>query len=463
MANLSHGIGALQLTEDAMSSESVELFRPLTEEIALLNSRTLPIQPHAINDSGPLEFTITPQGDSYIDLSATRLYVKIQVYPGADNTELAATDQVAIINLCGNSLFNTIDIDLNGKSIPELTNTNTHIKGYIETLMSYTPNTHHLEATGWAMDEVGAFDSARLTARVAREAVAATGITARAAAPTNSGFLARRELLGIQDGQRRTEFYFPLASDFFNSDRLLLPGVKVTVRLTRTPNNIALIAEAGAPRVNLVAAKLYVTYVDVHEVYRKRHAAKIQNDVALMPMNKCVIKQYPIAAGMAAAPISNIFLGMLPKNLIIGMVEQSAYTGDYHKNPFFFRNMDCNYASLRVNGVLTPAEPYTPDFDHHLYIREFREFYDNIGISHSDLNCHVSKKLYRSGATFFAFDLSPDKCNGYHKHVKTTGAIDLDLRYSKNLPVAIYVIILATFDAYLTIDNNYNTVCSVTA
>jgi hypothetical protein len=456
MTELTHGIGSLQLTEDGVSAEAVELFRPISTETALLNGRTMPIHPHVITDTGPLEFTITPQGDSYIHLAATRLYVKFQVFPGAGNTPLADGDQVSMVNLCGNSLFNTIDIDINGKTIPELTNTNTHIKGYVETLLSYSPNTHHLQATGWAMDEPDRFDSVRLTKR---DAV----VDGAAAAYTNQGFLDRRSLLGTTAETRENEFHFPLASDFFNSDRLLLPGVKLTVRLTRTPDTIVLMADAGAPRVHLIAAKLYVSFVDVHEVYRKRHATKIVNDLAMMPMNKCVIKQYPIAAGMSAAPIANIFLGMLPKSIIVGMVDQSAYTGNYHKNPYFFQHMDCNYAALRMNGVLVPAEPYTPNWGGNLFMREFREFYDNIGISHSDLTCHVTKELYAGGSTFFAFDLSPDKCNGYHQHIKKTGSIDLDLKFSKNLNNAIYVIIMASFDAYLTIDNSYNADCNVKA
>jgi hypothetical protein len=77
-------------------------------------------------------------------------------------------------------------------------------------------------------------------------------------------------------------------------------------------------------------------------------------------------------------------------------------------------------------------------------------------VSHNDLTSQVNKALYKGGCTLFAFDLSPDGCNGFHFHPKRTGTIDLNMRFNDDLDGPIYVIVMATYDSCLTIDQYLN-------
>jgi hypothetical protein len=427
-----HAIGGLQITQNDVVAETSELFLPISQEVALVRGRTVVIRPHNLIDSGPLEFTIAPQGGSYLQLPLTRLYIKYKIVDDAGEDH-AATVKVAPVNLAGNSLFKTIDIELNGQLISDLTNTFSHIKGYLEHLISYSPNTHHMRAAGWAMDTAGKFDDQ---------------------ATANEGYKSRESW---NSASKVNELMFPLASDFFNSDRLLLPGVKTTVRLTRTSDSTYLMAGTGTqPKVKFIDAKLYVHFVDVHELVKKNHKSKIMQNPALLPMNKVVMKQYAFAGGMQQALIPNAFMGTLPKSVLVGMVDQDAFNGSYLKNPYNFQNYGLSYLCMRVNGVQKPADPYTPDFSQDLYMREFREFYDNIGIGHNDQSTIVTPKLYKDGCSLFAFDMSPDQCGGFHYHPSETGTMDMELRFKANLDGAIYVILMATYDSCLKIDNNMN-------
>ena len=51
----------------------------------------------------------------------------------------------------------------------------------------------------------------------------------------------------------------------------------------------------------------------------------------------------------------NLFLGQLPKCIVIGMVENKAFNGDKDKNPYNFKLFDVNYLALHVGGKQIPA------------------------------------------------------------------------------------------------------------
>ena len=67
------------------------------------------------------------------------------------------------------------------------------------------------------------------------------------------------------------------------------------------------------------------------------------------------------------------------------------------------------------------------------------------------------------GCSLFAFDLSPDMCNGFHFHPKKTGNIDITLSFRVDFAQPIYVIVMASYDAYVTIDKFGNTDVNVTS
>jgi hypothetical protein len=55
-------------------------------------------------------------------------------------------------------------------------------------------------------------------------------------------------------------------------------------------------------------------------------------------------------------------------------------------------------------------------------------------------------------SALFAYDLSGDLCNGYHKHPTDTGFVDIELHFKTALPDNITVVIYATYDETVEID-----------
>ena len=431
-----HGVGALQITENDIIASGVELYRPLSLEVSLAKGRTIPIRPLNLSSTGPLEFTIAPTGNSYVQLHSTRLYLKLKVQTAAGD-DLAAAVQVGTINNLVNSLFQSCEIEINGKAMTGLSNNDYNYKSYLENLLSYSPaaSQSHILSGGWAIDTAGQFET-----KGAR----------------NLGYTTRKSWIAES---KSVDFMTPLASDFFNTDRMLPPGVQVTVRLNCASPSFVFLSEAVGPhKFVFEKAILYVRHVDVSPIIVKRHETQLRSKNALLPINRCVIKKFAFAAGLSQAFIPNAFTGTLPKSLVVGMVTQTALNGTETSNPYNFQHFDVQYASIRVNGEEVPAEPYKPDFAAAapLVTREYRDLFDNIGIGSRDLANGVTLPHFKAGCTLFAYDLSPDLCNGYHFHPKQSGNLDINLSYGTAFAAPMYVVTMATYDAYVTIDKHGN-------
>jgi hypothetical protein len=324
-------------------------------------------------------------------------------------------------------MFKSIDIELDGHLIPELGTTHYAYKYYLEHLLSYSPGgANQLVASGFAMDPPGDYNKRLL----------------------NAGWLKRQLIQG-----EKFEFYTPLTNDFLNSDRLLPPNMKLQIRLNRAPLSFYLHGDAeNKYQVELSEAKLFIRYIELSDSIRKSHLKTIQSKPAIFPMNKVDIKTFSFPQRVTAALVPNAFTGHLPKHIIIGMVDQEAFHGRIGQNPFHFKHYEVSEVYISVNGEQVPSEPYKPDFESKVVMREYRDFFDNIGIKNQDLSNFVTYEQFIAGCTLLAFDLTPEMCGGHHYRDAVEGHIDIHYTFKTELTKTITMIVMGTYDSYLSID-----------
>ena len=75
------------------------------------------------------------------------------------------------------------------------------------------------------------------------------------------------------------------------------------------------------------------------------------------PVRRVVTKMLSIPAGNMSFVQDHIFLGQLPKRLIIGCVRNTAFNGSYQQNPFNFDNFGANFLAIYVDGEQVPYKP----------------------------------------------------------------------------------------------------------
>lgn len=454
MENLGkHLHGSLAFTENDVASHMTDLFRPVSQEVSMKESCEMHIRPISDNQQGPFDFTIPPRGDFYIHMNQIRLRVRAKVTL-EDGTNIAATDGVGVCNLMGNSLIQSIAIAIKGKNISELENTHANYKAYLETFLSYSPNggTGPLAASFWNLDEATHFDDVNYFATVDNPL--------NAAQSKNDGFRARRDQIGVS---KLFELVIPLHSDFLNCDRLLPPHIEMQISLKRAPDSFVLMHPASTTKrfkIELSHMKLVVPYVAVADAIMAHHDEMSLTKPALLPIKKTDVYVHHAPAQSSMVQLSNVFPLRLPKTIIIGMVETTAYNGSAQQNPYNFQHFGVNHVNILHNGVVVPSEPYTPDWENGLYVREYRAFFDNTGIGTDNINSNMNPNLFKSGATLFAFDLTPDRCNSFHWHKQEKGTIGIDFRFKAPLAKGVTFLMFGVYDACVGIDRGDNVLVS---
>ena len=185
-----------------------------------------------------------------------------------------------------------------------------------------------------------------------------------------------------------------------------------------------------------------------------KHEALFKTRPALYPINRTQIKTYSIPQNEIAANLDNLFTGELPKSVYIMLVPAQALYGHLTRNPFRFHHYNTTKAFLKVNGQQVPSEPYAPDFANNRYLRVYRDFFDNIGVGHTDLSNVITPKQYGNGAFIMAFDLSPDLCNGRETHLRTSGYINFSIEFGDALPETVNIMAFAVYDGIVTISGH---------
>jgi hypothetical protein len=79
-----------------------------------------------------------------------------------------------------------------------------------------------------------------------------------------------------------------------------------------------------------------------------------------------------------------MFLGQLPKRLVIGCVDSDTLNGTITKIPFDFKHYKINFEALNVDGRQISAKPLQPDFESAGYIRSYMILYARTGKMYED-------------------------------------------------------------------------------
>jgi hypothetical protein len=430
-----HGFGSLQITENMLIANGANLFAPVVQEESLVDGTTTTYRPLNLSNEGPIEFNIKPMGMKYVHLSACRLFAQLKiVMPNGD--DIPAREEVAFVNLPLSSMFKTIDIEVGGRIQPLLGNTHSNYKAYFETVLSYSGSARssHLRASMLLMDTATRFENY---------------------GAENLGYEARKTLTSES---RSLQVEGPVHSDFLNIDKFLPPGVEITVRFHRAPDAFALMSNVAnaAYKIIIEDIKLRVRFVTLADSIVNQHMKRFETENAIFPINRTELKSSAHPLGLRNLTIPNLFTGVLPKHIIITLIRSTNFNGTYPTNPYLFPHLNCNYATLSVNGEILPSDPYRPNFGLGLFTREYRDFFDNVGISHDDLGNVMTPELYSGGMFMLAFDLTPDRCNGFHSHAKKSGVINLELGFSADTPYPFQVLAFATYDNIVSLDKDNN-------
>ncbi|XP_073699863.1 uncharacterized protein F54H12.2-like [Garra rufa] len=421
-----------RMSGECIKSE-LDLFTvPMTQTVIEKNAY-LEVPPlSAISESSPLEFFIAGTGEDYIDLNNTLLFLRLKITK-PNGGDIADTAKVGLINYPGATIFSQVDISLGDRLISQSSSTYP-FRCIIESLINYSKDTlETLFSSGlFFKDTAGNMDETDPTGRN-------NGLTKRSRYTT---------------GSKVVELLAPIHSDIFFQEKLMINGVDIKIRMIKGKDEFCLMTgDDEAYKLNIVSASLFVKKVTVSPSVRLAHAQTLLTTTAKYPIDRVCLKNFSIPSGSRVTNQENLFLGTLPKSIVLAMVDNDAFTGAYDKNPFAFKHYDLEFLALYVDGQQIPAKPLQPNFSSGAAVREFYQLATATGRHLKNQALSINREEFLKGYSLYAFNLTPDEDCGQHISLVKSGNIRLEVRFKQPLVHTINLLTYAVFDSLLEISN----------
>lgn len=393
---------------------------------------------------GPLEFNVPSTENDYVHLSKTYLYmvvefIKTDLIKTENGGVLNEKDPFSPVNNFANSLFSQIDVALKSESI-ETSNSTYAYKAYISDLLNHGEDAKKtfLQSALFYKDTAEQMENQEIDFSKVH----------------NNGFLQRRDQ--VFRGKGSIELLSRLHSDIFNSDRYLLNGVDLTIKLIRNPPEFYLMKNSDAfnLRAKIKSAVLFVRKAKISPQIILAHSMALEKATAKYPIKRVVVKTFTISQNMPDFSTPNLSTTVLPLRVIAGLVDSRAFNGSFKHNPFNFQHFNLRQIQLSLDSKNVPYyKPLDFDFSTNKYLRGYNTLFEGIDKPVFLHGNDISRKDYANGYCLFAFDLSPDLCSGDHFNLLKTGNLILELSFARNLEQPIHLIVYMEFDNMIEINS----------
>ena len=167
-------------------------------------------------------------------------------------------------------------------------------------------------------------------------------------------FTRRMKLLSRPDGFM---LYGKLGIDFFSTSELLYPNMKIRLRLIRTRPNFYMISDNPNVSLGIVDCSLYTRRIALKDDYHKKRMDMLAYAPVEYNYLETLAKTFIIPARQNQFIQENIFNNAPIRRIAIAMNTNSAFTGSFTENPFWYQQFD-----LRQIRILRGGQPIV-DFD----------------------------------------------------------------------------------------------------
>ena len=246
--------------------------------------------------------------------------------------------------------------------------------------------------------------------------------------------------------------------DLFCQDRYLLNGVDVKVRLDMQRH--ALMADGNAPdyKITIVEAALYARKAKLNPSVQMGHIKALQKGTAKYPMRRVDCKVFSLPRGSMSHTHENIYLGVLPKRVVLCCIDNDAYNGAYNKSPFHAKHNNLNFLALYVDGQQVPAKPLQPRFGQSEIVRSYCNMFAGTGKMFQDEDNDMTRDDSGQSYCVFALDLTPDVCDGSYFNLVQKGNLRVEMHFDQPQPQTVNIVVYGEFETFLEIDRSRNAI-----
>ena len=174
-------------------------------------------------------------------------------------------------------------------------------------------------------------------------------------APLSEPFFTRRmKMLSRLDGFM---LYGKLGVDFFSTSELLYRNMKIRLRLIRARPNFYIISDNPNVSLGIVDGSLYTRRIALKDDYHKKRMDMLAYTPVEFNNLETLARTFIISARQNQFIQENIFNNAPARRIAFAMNTNSAFTGSYTENPFWYQQFD-----FRQIKILRGGQPFV-DFD----------------------------------------------------------------------------------------------------
>ncbi|KAK2171892.1 hypothetical protein NP493_1005g00010 [Ridgeia piscesae] len=124
--------------------------------------------------------------------------------------------------------------------------------------------------------------------------------------------------------------------DLVFQDCYLLNGVDVKIRLVQSKNAFALMAGGVNPdyKINIDEAVLFARKAKLNPAVQMGHVKALEKWTAKYLLRRVHCKVFSVPRGTMSHTHEHVYLGVLPKRVVLCCMDNDAYNGTFAKNPF---------------------------------------------------------------------------------------------------------------------------------
>ena len=150
-------------------------------------------------------------------------------------------------------------------------------------------------------------------------------------------FTRRMKLLSRPDGFM---LYGKLGIDFFSTSELLYPNMKIRLRLIRARPKFYMISDNPNVSLGIVDCSLYTRRIALKDDYHKKRMDMLAYAPVEYNYLETLAKTFIIPARQNQFIQENIFNNAPIRRIAIAMTSNSAFTGSFAENPFWYQQFD---------------------------------------------------------------------------------------------------------------------------
>lgn len=499
----------LGCTYTNVKNSRLEYSKDLEVDVSLLDTHEHIVLPvNGINNDGPFEFNFEPIRDTALAMDRLVLRVRAEVVD-AQGADYAMMSNLTCTNFLLNTMWKSVECRVNGHPVNLSASQHSAYKSLMQAYVSvdlnsaayllpslYTPETSHRSSSDLNASLHNSTSTRRSLMNLGRGDFEMYGPITGVDFLLSDTYLAPFNSLSLTFTRNDDEFIFNTPEivalsnseyqDAFATQYRQMHLLQIKIDAIAEKNKQRFLekkrpiqrAEAAAYKEKIRALsrdvekgisfmrarktlfprlKIKDIYITARRVEMTPSALRLYfqpNELQRYVGSLTEVHSHALVTGITKKNITVYSSGIVPKQIIVGMVRTSAFVGTYTANPFDFQPFGLNKIALKVNAIRVPQEPLQPDFENKIYMREYVHMLMNTGRWRTEVGNSIIPATFERGCTLFPWDLTPDHCCGYHMHAGKEGVVEVELAWDKPLEEQITVLIFTCKDQIVTIDPN---------